>query len=126
MTLDRQVFSGLDTILIRVRHIEAAQAWYERMLGMVTTYVDPVRRIVVMDTGKPTSLTLWELKPGEQSATPGMMGTPPIFHADSAPAMRDALMGRGVVVEKLECNGWLQTFGFYDPDGNRLEICEMI
>lgn len=126
MTLERQVFTGVDTILVRVRKIEVAQTWYERMLGMVTTYVDPVRRMVVMNTGKPTSLTLWEVRPGEASSSPGMMGTPPILHADSAAAVRDALKGRGVTVEALESSGWLQSFGFYDPDGNRLEICEMI
>lgn len=126
MGVQMQVFSGLDTILVRVSQIDAAQKWYERMLGMTPLHRDTKNRMVVMDTGETTTLTLWELRPGEQPNSPGMMGTFPILHADSALAARDALKGRGVVVDEMELTGWLQTFGFYDPDGNRLEICEMI
>lgn len=65
MTNRAGVFRGLDTVLLRVRDIDRAKAWYQEKLGFAHPYFDPVERLAVFDFGGTTSLTLWELKAGE-------------------------------------------------------------
>ncbi len=65
MTNRAGVFRGLDTVLLRVRNISVAKRWYLEKLGFAEPYFDPAERLGVFDLGGTTSLTLWELKPGE-------------------------------------------------------------
>ncbi len=65
MTSKAGVFRGLDTALLRVRDIDLAKQWYLEKLGFNEPYFDPAERLAVFDLGGSTSLTVWELRPGE-------------------------------------------------------------
>jgi catechol 2,3-dioxygenase-like lactoylglutathione lyase family enzyme len=119
------IFSRLDSVVLRVRNTEHSQSWYETHLGFSTMYVDAQERLVVLDLGGRTSLTLWELKRGEALAPPGFAGAFPIFLVDDLVQMRQELQDRGVQVERIQQSGGVSYFGIFDPDGNRLEVCQV-
>jgi catechol 2,3-dioxygenase-like lactoylglutathione lyase family enzyme len=119
------VFLGLDTVLVRVTNIEAARDWYRTAFGFDEPYFDPAERLAVFPLGGTTSLTLWELKPGEIPPPRTQTATFPIFSVKDAKATRDLLTGRGVDVGPLVDGGGVTFFTLRDPDGNLLEACEV-
>jgi catechol 2,3-dioxygenase-like lactoylglutathione lyase family enzyme len=44
-------FSGLDTVILRVRDISAATAWYVQHLGAEAIYEDEEQRLPVLEFG---------------------------------------------------------------------------
>ena len=75
------LFTRIDAVVLRVRDLAAARAWYTGTLGLTATYEDPALKLAVLDMAGGTSLTLWELGPGE-GAPPG--GGFPILGVDGA------------------------------------------
>lgn len=55
-----KLFGGIDTVIIRVSNIVDARDWYTQTLGLNLIWDDPGAKLVVFDTGGPTSLTLWQ------------------------------------------------------------------
>jgi catechol 2,3-dioxygenase-like lactoylglutathione lyase family enzyme len=106
-------FSGLDTVIIRVRDISAATSWYVQQLGAEALYEDEEQRLAVIEVGGSpdgemagSTLTLWQLDDGvawAPSSTYPILATP------------DALVETPGV--------WF--FRFTDLDGNTLEACEV-
>jgi catechol 2,3-dioxygenase-like lactoylglutathione lyase family enzyme len=117
------IFSRLDTLLLRVRDFERSRAWYETHLGFAPSFVDPQERLVIFELGGATSLTLSELKRGEVLPPPGFAGPFPIFLTDDIVQTREHLLDQGVEVEMIQQSSGVIFFGFFDPDGNRLEVC---
>jgi catechol 2,3-dioxygenase-like lactoylglutathione lyase family enzyme len=125
MTSQAGAFRGLDTVLLRVRDINLAKAWYEEKLGFSEPYFDPVERLAVFALGGTTSLTLWELKAGE-TLCPAEHARPfPIFSVSDARETRTLLRDRGVIVGDVVDSGGVTFFTFRDPDGNLLEACQV-
>jgi len=82
--------------------------------------------MAVLGVGQGYSITLWELRPDEESVFDEKAGTFPIFEAVDARGQRLDLQSRGVVTSELrEANG-LRCFSFWDLDGNRLDACEVV
>jgi catechol 2,3-dioxygenase-like lactoylglutathione lyase family enzyme len=119
------LFDGLDTVLLRVRDVDAAEAWYREKLGLTRTFADPGERLVVLDVGGPTSLTLWQLKAGEVAAGAGTARSFPIFRVAEARGTRQALRERGVRCGDFVDGGGVISFQFFDPDDNVLEACQV-
>ena len=123
---DQPLFTRLDTIIIRVHNLETACFWYTNILGLPITFEDREKeKLVVLDTGGTTSITLWQLKAGEQLAPHGTVGSYPIFLSEDAVAARHALQEKGVDVEEMQVVDCVNSFGFFDPDGNRFEVCQI-
>lgn len=120
---DARILSRLDTVLLRVRDLGAARAWYERRLGFSSIFADDAEGLVVFDTGGPTSLTLWAWKPGEEVVAGSAF---PIFAVDDADAVRGLLLERGVAAGEVEEGGGVRSFDFGDPDGNRIGVCQLL
>lgn len=118
-------FEGVDTVLLRVRDVGEAEAWYRDRLGLVRTFADDHERLVVLDVGGAGSLTLWQRKVGEAPPGPGTAGTYPILRVSDARAVQSALRERGVRVGDLSASGGVVSFPFFDLDGNLLEACQV-
>jgi GTP diphosphokinase / guanosine-3',5'-bis(diphosphate) 3'-diphosphatase len=116
---------GIDTVLLRVHDLDAAAAWYETRLGLARTFADPAERLVVLDVGGATSLTLWALKRGEVPAPAEAARPFPIFRVSDARAAWSRLRDRGVAVGELAAANGVTSFQFRDPDGNVLEACQV-
>jgi catechol 2,3-dioxygenase-like lactoylglutathione lyase family enzyme len=52
------------------------------------------------------------------------MASYPIFRTPDAPALREALLERGIETGELIQDDHVRYFVFYDPDGNLLEACQ--
>lgn len=76
-----------------------------------------------MDTGGPTSLTLWQTNAQILSSRDG--SSYPIFRTLSAEDTRSALVASGVVADPVITDHAVTYFRFYDPDGNVLEACQV-
>lgn len=118
------IFAKIDTVIVRVRQLEEARAWYEEKLGFHAMYTDESQRLVVFDVGEKTSLTIYELGPGEVMASRGASRCYPIFYASDIQAAHQLLLEREVEVGPIEGEpGATQWFVFKDCDGNALEAC---
>jgi catechol 2,3-dioxygenase-like lactoylglutathione lyase family enzyme len=129
------IFTKLDTVIVRVRDLERARAWYDEKLGLKAAFIDDTEKLAVLGTGGATSLTIYQLKPREKLVTPPLTfeaspggervaGTYPIFCADDIKTTYELLKSRGVMVEpEIHTGGGGQWFAFSDLDGNKMEVC---
>lgn len=118
------LFTKIDTVIVRVRELEEAQAWYEEKLGFRAGDVDEKERLVVLNVGGETFLTIYELKPGEMIAPQSTARSYPIFYTGDIQTAHRLLSERGVEVGSIEGEpGGTQWFAFKDRDGNLFEVC---
>lgn len=120
-------FSRLDTVILRVRDIDAASDWYQALLGVAPTYEDAAEGLVVLPVGDSGSLTLWRLTPeAQRAAGAGRAGTYPILGVADAEAAHAFVASRGGTPDAVEAGEGVRYFGFTDPDGNFLEACQAL
>jgi len=112
------IFEHLDTVIVRVRHLDKARAWYEEKLELKPAFVHS--DIVVFDTGGATSLTIWRMGEGEKLAPRHFQGCFSIFYPADLDAAYALLKDRGVEVGPFDSDGDTRWFSFHDPEGNRL------
>jgi catechol 2,3-dioxygenase-like lactoylglutathione lyase family enzyme len=123
-----KLFSGLDTVIIRVRDIAAATSWYVQHLGAEAIYEDEEQRLAVIEIGGDadgngaSTLTLWQLDDGVEWAPSSSY---PILATPDARAAHAALQAQGVSVGDLIETPGVLFFRFTDADGNALEGCEV-
>lgn len=122
-------FTGLDTVIIRVRDIAAASAWYVQHLGVEAIYEDEEQRLTVVEfagdgegVGAASTLTLWQLERGAEWTS---SNTYPIIATSDARAAHEALTAAGVSVGEVQETPGVIFFRFSDLDGNTLEACEV-
>lgn len=117
------VFEGIDTVIIRVSNYLVSKKWYEEKLGMEVIFEDHTSKLVVFDTGSPTSLTIWQTD--ESNSQLKERSSYPVFRTSDAAASRNELEEKDVVADELiEAEG-IKFYRFYDPDGNMFEACEV-
>lgn len=114
---------GIDTVILRVKDVEFSKAWYDDKLGLTPIWEDPVLKLVVFDTGGPTSLTLWQTKGKVVSNREG--SAYPIFKTSDAAAAQKSLNEVDVHTDPVITDHTVTYFRFYDPDGNMLEACQV-
>jgi catechol 2,3-dioxygenase-like lactoylglutathione lyase family enzyme len=118
------LFSRIDTVIVRVRDVTRAVQWYTRTLGLPPVYSDPAEGLTVLGM-EGTSLTLWQMRPDEGEAEPSGHSFP-IFAVTDAVAAHRHLVEHGATVEALQEGPGVRFFTFRDPDGNRLEACQVL
>jgi catechol 2,3-dioxygenase-like lactoylglutathione lyase family enzyme len=119
------MFERIDTVCLQVKDLAAAKSWYTEKLNLREIYADDSSRLVVFEIGGPTSLTIWELKPGEAAPTQ-TGGTFPILLTKDAAKTHSELKRRGVKVGDIDEGPDVRFFDFFDADGNHLGACELI
>lgn len=118
-------FSRIDTVILRVRDISAAIAWYVDVTGFSVAYEDPNERLAVLQGSDGSPLTLWAWKSGEVPPPAGATACYPIFASANAHDDARTLKAKGIRVDEVVDQGSICFFRFYDPDGNMLEACEV-
>lgn len=124
MSTTSSLIQGIDTIIIRVSHAANAKKWYTETLGFNVLFEDESMGLVVLDTGGPTSLTLW--KTDQPIKGNSKTSAYPIFKTKDAEALRNELEKKDVKVDAIEQDEYVKFFHFYDPDGNMLEACQLL
>ena len=120
------VFTRIDTIVLRVSDYSSASDWYCTHLGFKVVFADPNEGLAVLGLGQGTSLTLWQLRPGEAGPKDSSGSPFPIIASSDATAQRRELMASGIRTSDLSELPGLRFFSFWDLDGNRLEACELV
>ncbi|WP_295140217.1 VOC family protein [uncultured Reyranella sp.] len=127
------VVEALDHIVINVRDIEVAAAWYERVLGMVRKVTEPRpgHRVMSMHFGRqkinlrPMTATQEQWFTG-RTVAPGSDDL--CFLTQSTPqAVADHFRSCGVAIEegpgeKMGAMGTIVSVYCRDPDGNLIEV----
>lgn len=115
--------TGPDFISLQTRDLPAAQAFYERYLGLVRSQARPPHA-VVFET-KPIAFALRDLIPGtDLDATPQPgMGAAIWLHATDAQDIHDALVADGHSIVAAPIDGpFGRTFTFADLDGYQITL----
>ncbi|MFI5912242.1 VOC family protein [Dactylosporangium sp. NPDC051541] len=115
--------TGPDFISLQTRDLDAAQAFYERYLGLVRSPAGPPHA-VVFDT-KPIAFALRDLVPGTDLASapqPGV-GAAIWLHATDVQAIHDSLAADGHTIVSAPIDGpFGRTFTFADLDGYQITL----
>jgi catechol 2,3-dioxygenase-like lactoylglutathione lyase family enzyme len=119
-------FTRIESVVLRVRSRQAAVAWYRASLGLQILFEDPGEGMAVFNVGQGCSLTIWEVPRAAEGMLAGASGTFPILEAVDAHAYRLHLQSRGVTTSELRETAVLRCFTFWDPDNNRLDVCEVL
>lgn len=119
----KKSLQGIDTIIVRVSNIEISKKWYQEKLYLKPIWDDPNLKLVVFDTGGPTSLTIWQTEKIIQN-NPDTSAYP-IFKTFDANTANQELKEKGIKVGEVIDDGFVNYFFFYDPDGNILEACQV-
>jgi catechol 2,3-dioxygenase-like lactoylglutathione lyase family enzyme len=116
----------LGSVVLRVRDLERSRHWYESRLGLRVREVHEASRLALLDVGSAVPLSLWELRGDEALEDRRGADAFPVLLVDNAEATRAALESGGTpcgpLVEEPVC--W--RFSIRDPDGNRIDLAEMI
>ncbi|MFB5661925.1 VOC family protein [Alteribacillus sp. HJP-4] len=113
------MFERIDTIVLKVTELEKASRWYQEYLGLNEVFKGEGYRVLQVGGGD-TPLTLEHRSEGHPIKQ--NLSYPIFFPTDLEGAYRQ-LKEKGVEVSTIKSDGTNSYFHFYDPDGNRLEVC---
>ncbi len=120
---NKKSLQGIDTIVIRVSDIEISKKWYQEKLELKPIYDEPKLKLVVLDAGSPTSLTLWQTEKAINNNPD--TSSYPIFRTLDAKSANQKLKEKGVKVGEVIDDDFVSYFRFFDPDNNILEACQV-
>ncbi len=135
MDFPEQPALQLHTTVFRVSNLERARRFYETAVGLNVVYEDLHYRLISLQLGGGSLLTLWEMRPEDlPSNAAAKNGSPTgiatmymVFYCRDATAWRAELEGRGVSVEPIEEREiGLRLFWFTDPDGHRFCVIQFL
>lgn len=114
---------GPDFISLQVRDLDAAQAFYERYLGLVRSPAGPPHAVVFAT--QPIAFALRDLAPGtdlDAVPRPGI-GAAIWLRATEVQGIHDALVADGhrIVADPID-GPFGRTFTFADPDGYHVTL----
>jgi len=118
------IFDALNMVVLRVRDLKSARAWYERVLELKVSEENSSGQTVVLDLGRGANLCLWQLGPDETPASTEIAASFPNFRSGDVEGIHGKLDGLGVTVTPLKDSGGVKWFSFYDPDGNRIDVVQ--
>jgi len=118
------IFDALNMVVMRVKDLRVAKAWYERVLELHVSEENPAGQTVVLDLGRGANLCLWQLGTDEMLATAPTAAAFPNFRTGDVDGTHAKLEGLGVHVTPLRDTGGVKWFSFFDPDGNRIDVMQ--
>lgn len=118
------IFDALNMIVMRVKDLRTARAWYERVLELQVSEENNAGQTVVLDLGRGANLCLWQLGIDELLATAPTAAAFPNFRTGDVDGTHAKLEGLGVHVTPLRDTGGVKWFSFFDPDGNRVDVMQ--
>ncbi len=120
---NQSLLNGIDTVIMRVSNLGKSSRWYSEKPKLQPVYEDEASGIVVFETGSPTSLTLWQT---DEIITICDNSSFPIFSVADAKNAQTEFSAIGIRTDELQVSDNLVSFFFYDPDGNRMEACQVL
>ena len=117
-----QLFNGINVVSISVTDLDRARDFYRDKLGLGEPVYDlPEAGWIEFSTGSDAgNLSVTLAEPGWQPS----FGTTLVLNVDDCPAAVAELRRRGVKCdEPVVFPGFVTFASFYDPFGNRLQMC---
>ena len=117
-----QLFRGINVVSISVPDLDGAREFYRDVLGLGAPLYDLTEAgWIEFTTGNDSgNLSLTIARPGWQPST----GTTLVLNVDDCQAAVTELRRRGVTCDDPEVfPGFVTYASFYDPFGNRLQMC---
>ncbi len=111
------LFPRMDTVFLPVRDFAASVDWYTQVLGLDVRWRDDAHGYAAVQVGE-MSITLVRTEEFRAGDT-----IPFNFYTDNIATAKSMLIERGARVGETFDFGRLQTFDFWDHDGNRLAVC---
>lgn len=112
------LFQRIDTVFVLVPHLETAKDWYTKVLELPILFEDVTNHLIVLKLGE-TPLTLRKADTTYESNRPPHFN----FFSENIATAHSHLLNKGVTVEAIESYDSMSSFVFYDPFGNKLEVC---
>lgn len=116
------IFGGINVISVTVRDLAEARKFYRDTLGLGEPLYDlPEAGCIEFSTGAASgNLSIVSAPPGWTPST----GTTVVLNVQDCHAAVSLLRGRGVTCDDPQVFPGFVTFAsFYDPSGNRLQMC---
>jgi predicted enzyme related to lactoylglutathione lyase len=117
-----KIFEGINVVSICVPDLDAARDFYRDILGLGEPLYDlPEAGWIEFPSGSPSgNIAVTQALPDWQPA----ISTTVVFSVDDCHAAWEELKRRGVRCEEpLVFPGYVTFCSFYDPFGNRLQMC---
>jgi predicted enzyme related to lactoylglutathione lyase len=116
------LFNGINVVSVSVPDLAAARAFYQDVLGLGAPVYDlPEAGWIEFQTGRSSGNLA--LTPADAGWSPST-GTTIVFDVDDCRAAWRVLTARGVRCdEPTVFPGYVTYCSFYDPFGNRLQMC---
>ncbi len=120
------LFSRIDTVIVRVSNLKQSKTWFQEILGLPVMHEDDRENLAVLGLESGCSLTLWQIKDGEQVEERGKaQRSYPIFYSNDIQRIYQELKNHHVSTTPLQGEeGDVRWFQFFDPDGNTFEVCQ--
>lgn len=107
----------IDTVCLKVIDVEKASLWYQETLGLQEQYKENHYVILSVGTsGVPLTLEKGRTESNKNTAYP-------IFFSSNIEHTYNAMSEKGVSLTDIQKDGQNTFFDFYDPDGNKLQVC---
>ncbi len=113
---------GIDTLIIRVTDLSQSKKWYTEKLGFEIIY--ETDQLLTLDTSCHVSITLWVTN--EPILPNPKTSSYPIFKTDNAEETYRYFQEINIPLGELNKEEEVCYFNFYDPDGNILEVCQVL
>jgi glyoxylase I family protein len=119
--MDTLSLTGLSHAQLRVSHLEASVAWYERALGLVELRRDPERYVALHSASGHFRLVL---SPGGTADSRGALDhiAFAVSDLDALTAWCEHLTAIGIAHQGIERNIAGHSVDLFDPDGNNVEL----
>ncbi|WP_158589639.1 MULTISPECIES: VOC family protein [Clostridia] len=112
------LFQRIDTVFVFVPNLSTAKNWYTNTLELPVLFEDVTNNLIVLKLGE-TPLTLLKADTTYESNRPPHFN----FFSENIETTHSHLRHKGVKVEPIETYDRMSSFVFYDPFGNKLEVC---
>lgn len=110
-----------DVVLLTVRDLNAASAWYQEKLGCRPVSFEEDTVVFEFEPGQP-NLVIGLPAPGTESDCRPVV---PVFYAKNLKKAHEILSQRAVLAGPIQQDrGGNPFFECQDPDGNAFEICQ--
>ena len=118
------IFTEVHAVVVPVSDMDESRKFFEGILGLTPRKILPEGFMTVYGTGGPTNICLYDAVSAGDKPGYARQGCFANFRTDDIEATRRHLVSNKVKCSSIVAGDVLSFFTFYDPDGNRFDVCQ--